>query len=271
MGPAPGSIKGRGETQRSQSEQPAPQPRLSDTKPKDQPPSAAEEKQERATKEAECSNDNQNYHDCVIQLRTARATERQARVAWDAALVAGAALFFAAIAAGAALWTVHTMRDTARRELRAYVCLQSGSVTWDHHYVVVANATFRNSGQTPGFQFMTWAKVTIDDASACPFTDAPSLEERAQDGRSIIAPHSDAHIMRRVTPAPLLEDVEAVGTGRKAIFFWGRVDYVDAFDEERHFIFRCRVTGRHEFQVDIGGAPNIGWSLAPDAKGYESN
>lgn len=163
------------------------------------------------------------------------------------------------------------MKDTAERQLRAYVCLHSGSITWDGLYSVVGHATFKNSGQTPGFGFSTWSKVTIADLDATPFVETPTPDERAVEGRSIIAPQGDAHINRPMRPVPVLDDFTAVEGGTKAIFFWGRVDYVDAFRAPRHFIFRCRVTGRPQQRVQSGQEIHMGWALAPHTAGYEAN
>src|SRR5437016_2078542 len=86
LGPASGNTKARIESQSASQEK-------SDG-PSDRNPSAAKENQKAPTKEAECSNENQNYYDCLIQLRAARAAERQAYVAVASAWVSGFTLFF---------------------------------------------------------------------------------------------------------------------------------------------------------------------------------
>ena len=53
---------------------------------------------------------------------------------------------------------------------------------------------------------------------------------------------------------------QQIQNGVRAIFVWGRVDYVDAFKKNRHFIFRCIALG-----------PGSSWPLLPHPDGYEAN
>jgi len=102
-----------------------------------------------------------------------------------------------------------------------------------------------------------------------PFAEAPP-EERVNDPKSIIAPGGDTHILRRRTLKP--GEMDDIREGRKAIFFWGCVDYLDAFEEPRHFIFNCRMTGREGLLADARTNQSIvGWELLPHPAGYKAN
>jgi hypothetical protein len=149
-GPSSGNAQPTGERQSSKSEQP--QPRSDRQWP-------SPHQQKAPAKELECSHASQNYDDCIIQLRTARATERQADIAWNVGLVSAAALIFAAVAAGAALWTVWVMKDTAQRQLRAYLHLDPDRIFDDLRIAAGEEARgmlrFKNFGQTPAHDFVT--------------------------------------------------------------------------------------------------------------------
>jgi hypothetical protein len=56
-------------------------------------------------------------------------------------------------------------------------------------------------------------------------------EDRSNDPRSIIAPNSDVNIARVLQLQA--GELESIRDGSKAIFFWGWLDYIDAFDERR--------------------------------------
>lgn len=160
---------------------------------------------------------------------------------------------------------------TAERQLRAYVCLVGGAVVWKEAFnkYFRAHAIFKNSGQTPGHHLMTWANIVVDDFSATPFIEAPP-EARSDDPRSIIAPQGETHIsrIRRMEDGDLAD----IRSGKKAIFFWGCVDYIDAFDQRRYFIFNCRMYGVDVF-IPSGevGKDDLGWELVPHPAGYKAN
>lgn len=171
--------------------------------------------------------------------------------------------FFALIA------TWWLMARTARRQLRAYVYLDSGSVfftqAWD---CINASAMFRNAGQTPGHHVRTWANIRVGDISDQPFLEAPPVT--VADPRSIIGPQSLTHILRAMLVTP--DQIEDIRAGRKAIFFWGCVDYVDVFKARRYFIFNCRMTGQDAILLDRGiNKTYRGWELMPHPAGYKAN
>jgi hypothetical protein len=150
--PIPGNIHHSGKGHPAQQEQAQ--------SPANHQPIAAPENQSTAKKEAECGNDNQNYYDCVIQLRTARATERQANAAKGANWIGAAALLFAALAAAGGVFaaiatsgTIRTMQDIARRELRAYIATAPDALTGlNPNEPVHFQFAVINDGTTPAYR-----------------------------------------------------------------------------------------------------------------------
>lgn len=155
MGPPSGSVQQAGQRKQAQSNQ-------SNAATNRQRASSAGENQKPAGKEAECSNPSQsNYYDCLIQLRTARATERQVIAAEDqahyakiAAWVAAVALFAAAVAAAAGIWTVVVMRRTAIAQLRAYVTAKPSNIEFSGRIPMKIHMVAKNTGQTPAYNLV---------------------------------------------------------------------------------------------------------------------
>jgi hypothetical protein len=86
---------------------------------------------------------------------------------------------------------------------------------------------------------------------------------------SICGPGQDSNIAVHVVPR--LDELAAIRAGQKAIFFSGIVQYEDAFDQQRYFIFRCRMTGQPVNITLKNGTSQFGWALGPDQLGYKAN
>jgi hypothetical protein len=174
--------------------------------------------------------------------------------------------------------TLKVMQDTGERQLRAYVCLESGGVTLVRvpgqtsatALEINASVVFRNSGQTPGYRVMTWIRLEVESIRATPFLADPPDPNR-NDPRSIIAPQGDVHTA--CSRALTVDELRAIEAGEKAIFFWGGVEYGDAFDSvPRYFIFNCRMSGRpHKVRDKNTGDTFQGWALMAHPAGYKAN
>jgi hypothetical protein len=236
----------------------------------------------------ECENAQQQYYDARDRVRQNKnqnpsaqdhsaADERnhadvcaQKRMA-DAAEVGFWLLLFSLLAAGgaavAAWWTVSVMRDTAQREMRAYVGIYSGAV---HLFdlsgggkAIRVNVDFKNEGPTPAYDFTTWIKCpVIMGPDAVPFGAPTPISERS--GTSILAPHTMAHT--HWTFAVSDEDLSALQAGTKRIFAWGGADYTDAFGHARYFRFRCL----DNLATSLKN-PGDGVGLSPHKLGYDAN
>lgn len=78
-----------------------------------------------------------------------RIQRQMLRVTW---ILAGAGIlqFFILLV------TFWIMRDTARRQLRAYVCIESAIVTFPEPNIPEALIEYKNSGQTPAYDVCGW-------------------------------------------------------------------------------------------------------------------
>lgn len=205
-----------------------------DIRPKQQLGVGAEEQKQDAAKEAECSNEGQsNYYDCLIRLRTARAAAEHAHWAKVGAWVSGFALFFAAVAAAAALHTMWIMRTAPERGLRAYVSVHPGNLEFNGRVPAALHFRITNMGQTPAYKVLSFERFHFlpfplpethsvgepDDAATAEMTNVMA----AQESRAAVRP-----LERPMTTA--MEAQLRADNHRWYIFV--RVRYQDAFSRK---------------------------------------
>jgi hypothetical protein len=158
-------------------------------------------------------------------------------------------------------WQVTISRNTAKRQLRAYVVIEGGVVvkaTVKDSPGFYLHIELKNAGLTPGYEFATWHRAQICDLTKPPkFIRTGGLTGQ---NFSIIGPGSGANLDWYGVFAD--SDLAAIRTRSKGIFAWGNADYVDTFGTKRHFTFRCMMTGHEDHQGR--------WALTP-YKGYEAN
>jgi hypothetical protein len=142
--------------------------------------------------------------------------------------------------ADAATATVKTMSDTAERQLRAYVFPVSAQSIPDGpgpgNFRV--KVKIKNSGQTPAYESVSWCGVGV---STFPIpSDFP--DESANSGSYSIAPGGDIELggpLDPITPAQYL----AISKATHAIYAFGVIRYVDAFQQKRFTNFRMFCAG----------------------------
>jgi hypothetical protein len=163
------------------------------------------------------------------------------------------------------------MSDTAKRQLRAYILGNGGSIqitgTSGHSFPrhdprppadieITATFVIKNFGMTPAYEFTVWRAVNLWSAKA------PQYGEIGETiGKDIVGPGTEVSIVARLILTP--DDYVAVKSGAKEIYSWGRADYIDAFKEKRYFRF-YQVNGREH-------PTEQGWFLEPADKPQEAN
>ena len=244
MGPPLGSggLEKAAKGKQTQSKQPA-------TERESEGRTVAKENEQRAKKETECTSEGQSsYYDCLIQLRTARATERQAYYAKVGAWIAGFALLAAAAAASAGLWTVWVMRNSAERQLRAYVVLHDASVSFTDNNFALVQVRMRNTGQTPARDFTAMASVVVVPfpPPAAVFRHRERPEWRKPSVSTLGGQGSTTIPLPSPEPVPIAIK-EGIRSGEIALYAFGKVTYKDVFG-------RSQAT---EFRVMCGGPTKI--------------
>ena len=151
----------------------------------------------------------------------------------------------------------------AEKQLRAYIGIHSSESTVylfeKGGYAFITHADLRNYGQTPAYDVTVKSNVKIDFLENVPFNDFPGLER----GVPSIA-FRDASFHVNVGWPISEEDKVALFDRKKVFFFWGRVDYKDAFDKHHQFSFRM-VSG----QIAVGSSGI--YTMGPYQNGYTAD
>jgi hypothetical protein len=162
---------------------------------------------------------------------------------------------------------IKTMKDTAVRELRAYVCLTKAQIAFKDTKLPVMQIYMKNCGKTPAYEVRWWHGTRVWKYPL----DVP-LPEAPQDLRmatAILAPGGEPHVMiakpREPIPDPLIQLV-LHGDPRATLYQYGRVTYKDAFGIARHTNYRLIHGGAEGVHLlDKNGVPVA--LLKPDIEG----
>jgi hypothetical protein len=143
--------------------------------------------------------------------------------------------------------------DTAKHQLRAYLLPKGGTMSVpDMNHTVI---TFINNGQTPAYNVVTYSahavvQFPLLDGAVFKMTDIKrgSFADIGADG--------ERNIVLFLTLSP--EDRNAISNKTKAIFFWGKIEYLCIFKGETHTT---------EFRFYYGGdvcSPNGSLTIAKE-------
>jgi hypothetical protein len=160
--------------------------------------------------------------------------------------------------------------DTAKRQLRAYVCMETANLGFPSKNWPVASVTFKNFGQTPAYEVQSWVSIKIDShPPSIPFAiqkpGHPSPKSTLGPGA---ATQFSAPLARVLTDAEMAE----LGTAQLTIYVYGRFTYKDTFRQDRFTHWRLIAGGPEG--VTMKGRTEKGeilWALCPDVGGNESN
>jgi hypothetical protein len=159
-------------------------------------------------------------------------------------------LFLATMGLWWATWRlVKSAETTAERQLRAYVFPDSVAM-WDGTTLTPpqparANVpgivlTWKNTGQTPAGNVVSWAQIAVIDSADEDTLIVPPLQ-------NIFANHLGAGVVnnkslwfsRALTPSEIAD----VAAGAKGVYIYGRIEYSDIFKRDRFSNFRTVYTG----------------------------
>jgi hypothetical protein len=154
--------------------------------------------------------------------------------------------------------TLRTMQDTACRQLRAYVNVDSVLRVDDPGDVdrvgFAIQVEVRNSGQTPAYDLFQWAKIEVRE-----FPLADRMPIHCVDGgsRAILAPGAKTVTFPAYRHGLSQHEVDAILENQAAIYVYGEIDYRDTFGKRRltQFRFRCHGQGyaMGTFRADAEG------------------
>ncbi len=134
-------------------------------------------------------------------------------------------------------WQVMVSRDTAKRQLRAYVWAFSDPIDTDADKLLVRTAV-KNSGQTPAYDVCCWGRlkpVNKPLPADCVFEAAPG---RIAGPKYVVTPGSDNAFVEGADPPLTVEEKSAIKDARQDLYFWGEIQYQDTFRRSRKTKFR---------------------------------
>lgn len=159
--------------------------------------------------------------------------------------------------------------DNVQRQLRAYVCLDSGAVIFPEPAVPVARIRFKNSGQTPAYDvrgsILTWfAEYPLKEA-------LPDGPEDTRKTLEMLAPgRASTLVASRKAPLPP-QCLSALGTPEFMLYVYGTIRYRDIFGKEQFTNYRV-IHGGGESVRSTGERNGIErWLLKPDAEGNDAS
>jgi hypothetical protein len=177
--------------------------------------------------------------------------------------------YAAKAAAEAADATVNQMRDTAEKQLRAYVCLDSAVIKFPQPDIPEAQVHFKNCGQTPAYDVRGWIHTWFGEY---PLKETlPNAPDDLRKGTETIAP---GRILIYVAPKkpPLPPPYVAVlGTDTFTLYVYGEILYKDIFGKERRTQYRLIHGGAEGIRSIVAKDASVQWLLKPDAIGNEAS
>jgi len=182
-------------------------------------------------------------------------------------VIVGAIQFLALIVQAVMFFlTLRQMRDSSQRQLRAYVCLDSGMLAFEEN-AFEAQVHMRNCGQTPAYKVRQWMHVWIES-----YPLQVTLPEPTQDFPMSVAvlPPDGEHIMAREPgiqpPAPAV----TLGGPHRTVYVYGKVSYRDIFGKEQRTEYRLVFGGADGGRKKINDDGQLIGLLQPDSEGNEA-
>jgi hypothetical protein len=154
--------------------------------------------------------------------------------------------------------SVDSASVTAERQLRAYICFESGFIRLQQPNVPESHLIFRNSGQTPAYD----VRAGGGGIGVAPYPWSNVLPASAiHPNAGIVGPRStvESHsTMHPLTPA----EVAMLASPLIAVWVFGRIEYRDTFGKQRF------MNHRHFCRGPIGIGVH---ALTPDTDGNDAN
>jgi hypothetical protein len=135
--------------------------------------------------------------------------------------------------------------DTAKRQLRAYVTVNGVMRTKDpgdlngQGFAVLVDV--KNSGQTPAYDFLQWARIEIREF---PLVNRLPIHCLENPTRGILPPETKNLAFPTFTRALTVFEENAILANHTAVYVYGELDYLDVFGGRHLTRFRFRCNGQ---------------------------
>jgi uncharacterized protein (UPF0333 family) len=162
-------------------------------------------------------------------------------------------------ATAAAKDAIELSRDTAKRQLRAYVCVIAADMAFTKADAPEIEIRIKNCGMTPAYEVKLWAGLAAGKHPLnVPLDRPPDGFKMNQSGIEMIHP-----IFHTPIPAFLLP---ILGTPQATLYVYGEITYRDAFKDERLTNFRMIYGGPEPPSLVVKGGVNTA-RLKADSEG----
>lgn len=182
----------------------------------------------------------QSKDDLCAQWKAADAAADAAGWAKWGTWISGVGLIAVAIAIFLTIQFNRIARDTAKRQLRAYMSIEpKGILEAGDDGIAQAVVFMHNTGQTPAYnvQLFSWFKVVDDPLAFSPKDDDPKEKPRDYERDSSIASGSGSHVYCGMAFSPTKAAMTAVSKKQMAIIQYGVVTYDDTFGDAHETFF----------------------------------
>jgi hypothetical protein len=156
------------------------------------------------------------------------------------------------------------MRDTAQRQLRAYIGVSAASMSRDEHSgVPQAQVDFKNFGQTPAHDVTGWIDIVFDEY---PLKGILPVPDRINHGVDVLGPGQITILAPPQKPPLPRASIGLLGSPKLTCYVYGEIRYKDVFGHEWTTQVRLLYGGvaatRH--------SPTGQWLLSPDVEGNKA-
>jgi hypothetical protein len=136
---------------------------------------------------------------------------------------------------------VELTKDTAKRQLRAYMCISRTRVEWQNNRIIQVMVVFRNTGQTPARDIIMWGMIDPGHK------DSFEIPENYNDGsRGTVG--ADGEYTHQGQTKPLDEETWRQVRAREIpLWLWGELSYDDIFGQQKRSTpFRLKLHERED-------------------------
>jgi hypothetical protein len=158
------------------------------------------------------------------------------------------------------------MADTAKRQLRAYVCLSEALVKFTSEGQVEAQMYFRNGGQTPAYDVHSWCHPLVDSYPLGYTLEQPPPEMPMAVG---VIPSQEKHFMVAPPLALPPQIIAGLSMRDRAFYVHGEVNYRDIFGDRHVLKYRLVYGGPAGTRTHLDAKGNTVGFLSMDREGNE--
>jgi hypothetical protein len=153
-----------------------------------------------------------------------------------------------AVQAGQTRRQLTLARETAERQLRAYVVVQKSEI---RNFppeptpveTVQAHVIVKNAGQTPAYDVISWIGMGLEEFP--PKEPPPQPTFTGRPSKTVIGPGLENHLTIFLEKHLQQEHLAALSKGTHALHVVGGIRYLDAFGKERHTTFNLFYGGSY--------------------------